>query len=189
VLSIETADAKRYQGIVALERPDFSAALENYFMNSEQLPTRLVLASDRRRVIGLLLQKMPLEENATPEQEIDAQRAWDRLQGQAAAIAPDQLLRHDDEALLRRLFPRDDVRMFPTAPVRWQCGCSRARIEQLLRMMGKAEVDATIAEEGSVKVSCEFCGAGYLFDEEDARGLFGGDGEAGGAPGDGVTLH
>ncbi len=167
-------------------------------MNSEQLPTRLFLGADRRRAVGLLLQKMPLEEGVSEEAEVAALRQWDRIQRLAMGLVPDELMRFDDEGLLRRLFPEDDVRLFAPAKVRFHCGCSRRRIEGVLRMMGRDEVDAAVREEGSLTVSCDFCGAGYIFDAQDVEDVFsvaaaaategaedGSDGGAGGAGGSG----
>jgi molecular chaperone Hsp33 len=186
VLNIETGGNQRYQGIVALERPDFAACLEDYFTNSEQLPTRLFLGADRQRAMGLLLQKMPLEEDAPEHMALASEREWDRVQQLALMVPPDEFMRHDDEALLRRLFPNDDVRLFAPSPVRFHCGCSRARIERVLRMMGRQEVDAAIEEEGTLTVSCEFCGRAYLFDAQDAAAVFeDGAGEFGAADRDG----
>jgi molecular chaperone Hsp33 len=187
VLSIETADSQRYQGIVALDRPDFATCLESYFMNSEQLPTRLFLGADRRRAVGLLLQKMPLDERVSEQQQTDAVHQWDRVQQLAMRMPPDELMLHDDESLIRRLFPQDDVRLFDPAPVRFHCGCSRTRIEDVLRMMGRDEVDDAVAEQGSLTVSCEFCGAGYAFDAEDVIDVFRDAARSGDDPG--RTLH
>src|SRR4029453_2001067 len=57
--SIDGRDPMRYQGLVALESDSLSGAFEDYFRQSEQLPTRLLLAADERQVAGLMLQKLP----------------------------------------------------------------------------------------------------------------------------------
>lgn len=185
VLSIEATDGQRYQGIIALDRPSFLACLEDYFANSEQLPTRLWLRAHRQRVVGLLLQKMPLEENASQGSEMEAGNHWNRLQGLVDVVPPDAMARHGDEQLLQHLFPRDDVRLFEPTPVQFHCPCSRERIERVLRMMGRAEVDEEINDSGSLTVSCEFCGRAYAFDGDDVADVFArGDGD-----GDPATLH
>src|SRR5206468_1453829 len=48
-----------YQGIVALEGASIAALVEHYLETSEQIPSRLVLASNADRVRGLLLQRLP----------------------------------------------------------------------------------------------------------------------------------
>ena len=45
----------RYQGVVALEADDLATAFEQYFQQSEQLPTRLLLTADAGRAAGLML--------------------------------------------------------------------------------------------------------------------------------------
>src|SRR5688500_11990087 len=49
----------RYQGLVPLEAPTLAGALEDYFRQSEQLPTRLLLVADASRAAGVMLQKLP----------------------------------------------------------------------------------------------------------------------------------
>ena len=42
-------------------------------------------------------------------------------------------------------------------------------------MIGRAEVESILAEQGLVGVTCEFCNRHYTFVAEDARALFAGD--------------
>src|SRR5690606_32419690 len=49
----------RYQSLVSLDAPDLSTAFEAYFVQSEQLPTRILLAADGDSAVGLMLQKLP----------------------------------------------------------------------------------------------------------------------------------
>ncbi|MCE2964252.1 MAG: Hsp33 family molecular chaperone HslO, partial [Alphaproteobacteria bacterium] len=76
-----TADAlgetrERYQGIVALEGNNLAEAIQHYFNQSEQLPTRVILAAKHEaanawRSAALILQKLPSGDN----QADDAQAA------------------------------------------------------------------------------------------------------------------
>src|SRR3990172_4454009 len=50
---------ERYQAIVNLEGRTVAEAFENYFARSEQLDTRLWLASDPKQAAGMLLQRLP----------------------------------------------------------------------------------------------------------------------------------
>ncbi|HRO27778.1 MAG TPA: Hsp33 family molecular chaperone HslO, partial [Luteimonas sp.] len=52
-------EPNRYQGLVPLESDSLAGAFEDYFRQSEQLPTRLLLAADDDRAAGLMLQKLP----------------------------------------------------------------------------------------------------------------------------------
>lgn len=60
VITIDNqASEERYQGIVGLAGGRINRALEEYFARSEQLQTRLWLAADHDRVVGMLLQHLP----------------------------------------------------------------------------------------------------------------------------------
>jgi molecular chaperone Hsp33 len=190
-VTIENEDApNRYQGIVPLAGGSMSECLREYFESSEQLPTRLWLRADAASASGLLLQRLPVSsrpsgvtESGTggvPEEEIED--AWRRVQLVADTVTAEELAGLDDRDLLRRLFAEDDVRMFRSAPVFFRCRCSRMRVANMLRALGREEVDSVLEEFGQVEVRCEFCSRAYRFDAVDAAALFapGGDTHAGG---------
>jgi molecular chaperone Hsp33 len=154
------------------------------------LPTRLWLRADGESASGLLLQRLPVtarpvgvtESGAGGVAEEEIEDAWRRVQLVAGTVTPDELARLEDRELLRRLFAEDDVRMFQSAPVFFRCRCSRERVANMLRALGREEVDAVLAEFGQVEVRCEFCSRAYRFDVVDATALFaaGADAHGGG---------
>ena len=182
--------ANRYQGIVPLAGATMGECLRTYFEHSEQLPTRLWLRADGESASGLLLQRLPVtarpvgvtESGAGGVAEEEIEDAWQRVQLVAGTVTPDELARLEDRELLRRLFAEDDVRMFQSAPVFFRCRCSRERVANMLRALGREEVDAVLAEFGQVEVRCEFCSRAYRFDVVDATALFaaGADAHGGG---------
>ena len=163
VLSIERGGGEPYQGIVPLSGGSIAQAIEGYFRDSEQLPTRLWLAADERQAAGLLLQRLPGD--GDPED-------WGRIGMLADTLTPAELTGLPADALLYRLFHEETVRLFESEPLAFRCGCSRARIEDMLRTLGQAEVDSIVAEQGAVEVTCEFCNRGYRLDAVDASQLF-----------------
>lgn len=169
--------ADRYQGIVQIGDADISAALEHYFAQSEQLPTRFKLACSERSASGLLLQRLP-GELTNPDD-------WERVQQLGTSITAPELLALDATSILRRLFHEDSVRLFAPQPLRFRCSCSRARIGAMLKALGRDEVDAILAEQGMVQIACEFCGREQHFDAVDVDQLFGGSLQAG----DPATRH
>jgi molecular chaperone Hsp33 len=74
--------------------------------------------------------------------------------------------------LIGKLFAEDDVRVFEPKPVAFRCRCSRARAEEVLRMLGEVETREVLAERGQVDVTCEYCGRRREFDPIDISGLF-----------------
>jgi molecular chaperone Hsp33 len=94
----------------------------------------------------------------------------------ADTVTGAELAELDDGKLLRRLFSEDDVRMFESTPVFFRCRCSRERVENMLRALGRAEVDSVVEEFGQVEVRCEFCSRAYRLDAVDCAALFAGPG-------------
>ncbi len=170
VLTASAPGGERYQGVVALEGARLATALEAYFAQSEQLPTRLWLAADGRRATGLLLQRLPGDR--------DDDDTWPRVAMLADTLRDEELLRLDAESLLYRLFHEERVRLFEAELVSFRCGCSRERIDNLLRSLGPDEVEAILAEQGAVEVTCEFCNRVYRIDSVDAAALFHEQGQA-----------
>jgi molecular chaperone Hsp33 len=156
---------ERYQAIVALEGLTVAEAFENYFARSEQLATRLWLASDPQRAAGMLLQRLP---DAEPSDD----DAWVRAVHLGSTITREELLALPVREIVHRLYHEEDIRLFSRMPVSFRCSCSRERVEAVLRMLGRDEIHSILDEQGSVSVDCEFCGSRYEFDRIDAEQLF-----------------
>jgi molecular chaperone Hsp33 len=166
------ADEKgaRYQGIVPLEGRSLAESLEAYFASSEQLPTRVLLASDAARGAGLLVQKLP-GSGGVGEEESNA--AWQGAQRGIGRVQEAELLEHPAEELLAHGFSDHDLRLFRGAPVHFECRCGEGRVAGLLRALGEEEVRDVLREQGSVTVTCEFCRRPYRFEKPDVDALFG----------------
>ena len=175
-VSVETLDlAARYQGIVPLTPGRLAECLEAYFRDSEQLPTRIWLATTPTHAAGLLLQRLPGggPEWPTGARELeDPEEAWARVEHLASTLKPEELLGLPQRDVMRRLFHEEDVRVFEPAPVFFQCRCSRERVIELLRALGEEEIRGIVAERGAVQARCEFCNRAYDFDAIDAEQLF-----------------
>jgi molecular chaperone Hsp33 len=162
-----------YQGIVSLDGESIATIIENYMMRSEQLDTRLWLAADDHVARGLLLQKLPSEGGTTEFLPTSHDEdTWDRSVMLASTLTQAELLTTDIMTLLQRLYWEETVRVFePRHPI-FQCTCSRARVGNMLRMLGQEEIDDALAELGQLSVNCEFCGQLYRFDKVDCAHLF-----------------
>lgn len=169
VISIVPESGKQtYQGIVGMEGGSIAEVLEHYMAQSEQLETRLWLASDARQAGGMLLQKMPAAPTGDPD-------AWNRATQLGATVKREELLSLPATEIIRLLYHEEDVRVFEPRPVAFRCSCSRERVTSMLRMLGHDEVRSIIEERNSVEVDCEFCGRHYSFDAVDAEQVFASD--------------
>jgi molecular chaperone Hsp33 len=159
-----------YQGIVPFEGEQVSDVLERYMARSEQVPTRIWLAADAHRAVGLLLQRLPsVGGHAAPARDEDA---WPRMQKLAETITPAELLGLEPQQVLRRLFWQERLVDFEARTCRFACSCSRERVSAMLKMLGQTEVDGILAERGTVEVRCEYCNTPYAFDRVDCARLF-----------------
>jgi molecular chaperone Hsp33 len=179
-----------YQGVVPLFRPShgdqpeplqqLSQVLEHYMLQSEQLDTRLVLAANDSVAAGLLIQRLPLAgagnltgaAGARDEDQIGLNEDYNRIALLAATLTSEELLSLEPQALLRRLFWEETLRLFPPQVPRFACNCSRLRVAGMLRGLGREEIESLIAERGEAEVGCDFCGLQNRFDPIDAAGLF-----------------
>lgn len=155
---------ERYQSLIPLEGNSLAAALEAYFMRSEQLPTRLWLAADGGAAAGLLLQRLP-REHTTDED-------WQRTSLLLDTLTAQELLHLEAEEVIYRLFHEEEPRLFEGRDIRFHCGCSQERIADMLRSLGQAEAEVILQEQGEIAVTCEFCNAGYTLDAIDVAQLF-----------------
>ena len=173
-ITLDPADKKpgqqAYQGIVALEGESVATVIENYMMRSEQLDTRLWLAADDKVARGLLLQKLPDDGGkiaATADGDI-----WNRTVTLASTLNQQELLSTDIMTLLQRLYWEETVRVFdPRHPI-FHCGCSREKVGNMLKLLGREEIDSALADLGKLDINCDFCGQDYLFDPVDCMQLF-----------------
>lgn len=189
-------DMSRYQGLVALEGGDLEAAAHEYFLRSEQIPTRVRLAvgeewrsgggekpKHRWRAGGMLLQFLPkaperarqpdLDPGDAPEgvvaDEVPVDDAWVEGQSLIGTVEDIELLDPDlsGERLLFRLFHERGVRVFAPAPLEAKCSCSREAVAAMLASF-KPDDRAEMVKDGKVVVTCEFCSSVYDFTPEEA---------------------
>ncbi len=155
-----------YQGIVPVESDAVGPAIEDYMDRSQQIPTRLLLASDDDAACGLLLQRMPDQSSADAD-------AWERVGALLATLGTGELLGTPPVTVLRRLFHEENLRVYDPRQPRFGCRCSRERVEGMLRMIGRDEAQSVLDEQGELRVDCEFCNQTYLFDAPGLDAVFG----------------
>jgi molecular chaperone Hsp33 len=167
-LASEGREPVRYQGLVALESESLAGAFEDYFRQSEQLPTRLLLAADENRAAGLMLQKLPFDSRPDDGGDDDG---WDRARVLFDTLSPGELLALPAATVLRRLFHEDGVQVLGERPLRFACSCSRERVASMLQSLGEDEARAAAAG-GEAEIRCEFCGEQYRFGLGEIATLF-----------------
>jgi molecular chaperone Hsp33 len=149
--------------MVALDSDSLAGAFEDYFRQSEQLPTRLLLVSDGDRASGLMLQKLPGDSGD--------EDGWTRVNALFDTLTVRELQDWPVGSLLHRLFHQDDARILGQRPLAFGCSCSRERVAAMLQSLGEDEAMAAAAD-GVAVIRCEFCGLQYHFDADQIAELF-----------------
>lgn len=170
-ITIEPKKGERYQGIVSITDGSLEQVIENYFMQSEQLKTRLWLSASETKAAGMLLQAMPAsasESSMTMESE-----DWDRVVHLSDTVKEEELLELEINDILHRLFHEETLRLFETSSLEFECSCSTERTANALISIGETEARSLLAEEnGLINIDCQFCLANYQFDEKAVDGIF-----------------
>ncbi|MBO9538578.1 Hsp33 family molecular chaperone HslO [Herbaspirillum sp.] len=167
-----------YQGVVPLDGDSVATVIENYMLRSEQLDTKLWLAADGQVSRGLLLQKLPSEGgiNApTAKAEGSELDTWNHFVMLGNTLRREELLSTDISTLMHRLFWEESIRVFDPAHPRFHCSCSREKVGNMLKMLGREEVADALTQTDKLGIDCDFCGQHYEFDAVDCAQLFASD--------------
>ena len=170
-INIEPEFGERYQGIVALDKPNLAGCLMQYYDLSAQIPTRIVLASSAQRSGGLLIQLLP--RNSEEEQERVDQDLWPRLTMLTETLKAEELTELDTSEILYRLYNEEDVRLPEVELLKFGCTCSKERCAHALEQIGVEAVRETLEHQNPITMDCQFCNTQYSFSAEEALGLFG----------------
>ncbi len=161
---------QRYQGIVDWTGNSLSQSIECYFQNSEQLQTRIWISVTDDHAAGLLLQMMPKLQ--TEEYSLDAERDWEHVTHLGQTITPEELVKLDNDTLLRRLYSFENIRIFDPLDIIFRCTCSAGRGENAILLLGPQEAEEELNESQVIVVKCEFCNSQYTFDRVDVAKIF-----------------
>ncbi len=167
IMTIDPTDLKdRYQGVTPIEGETLALCAEQYFAQSEQVPTRVRLAvaelhdGEGRsfRAGGMMIQNIAEDDARGPTDE-----AWTRAQMLFETLGEDELVDPQiaPETLLYRLFHEDGVRLFPPKPLRAYCRCSQARVLGMLQAFPSTDLSDMVEPDGRIHVTCEYCSRSY----------------------------
>ncbi|ALL13807.1 Hsp33 family molecular chaperone [Caulobacter henricii] len=162
-------DMDRYQGVTPIEGETLALCAEQYFLQSEQTPTRVRLAVGQAdigqgptwRAGGILIQSI-----AGDETRGETKEAWNHAQAFFETTGEDELidLALGTPTLLWRLFNEDGVRLLEEKPLRSFCRCSEDRIGAVIQSFTDAEKAEMIEPDGKIHVTCEYCSRVYALD-------------------------
>jgi molecular chaperone Hsp33 len=163
---------ERYQGIVPLEGDSLAQAAQNFFAQSEQIPSIVRLAAEKRDghwvAGGLLFQHLPEGEEGrerihTRLDHLD----WPHVAVLAGSVKPEELtdLRLPLDDLIWRLFhEEDEVRTLPAIRLTRGCRCDPDYVRSVIARFPADERDAMVGEDGLIRVDCQFCSSSFAIE-------------------------
>jgi len=169
MITITPDDGERYQGIVDLQKESLSACIENYFEQSEQLPTRVILhanSEENPQAAGILIQTLPATSDT---HEVDFQH----VAALAQTVKEEELYELSHEELLYRLYHEEQVRLFEAQAISFKCSCSKERCLSSLASISSEEILEILKETGAIDMHCEYCASDYHFEINDLQILLG----------------
>lgn len=167
IITISPKEGERYQGVVGLEGDTLAACLEDYFMRSEQLPTRLFIHTGETEgqpgAGGVLLQVLPAQDSQMDD--------FSHLATLTETLKTEELLTLPANEVLWRLYHQEEVTLYDPQPVCFKCTCSRERCADVLSTLPQHEVDEILAEDGNIDMHCDYCSSHYVFDAVDIAAI------------------
>jgi molecular chaperone Hsp33 len=167
-LAVTLEDVKNggvYQSLVPLEGETLEQIFTHYLSQSEQLPAYLRLHADGDALAGLLLEKLPKADERDPD-------GWNRVVHFAETLTLDETRDAQPYDLLTRVFPEELLRVFRLYGVEYHCPYDENKVKDMLRGLGRAEVESILAEQGEVVIRNEMCNHEYRFDADAISRLF-----------------
>lgn len=162
-----------FVGTCALVSGEIAEDFSAYFLQSEQLPTAVALGvkigTDGRCIAagGLMMQPLPGADGAI----------FDFVEREAAKYANlSSLLEERGAAGILSAYC--DPKGCTAREISFRCHCSRERVADVIRSLGKKEARSIVQDEGRVSVYCHYCNTTYDFDGEEVEALFADPGEA-----------
>ena len=163
----QSDEMERYQGVTPLDGETLSDCAETYFLQSEQIPTRIVLAIAEAYVGGetpywragaALLQRM-----ADDDARGGGEAAWEEALAKLETTGADELTDPGLTAdrLLFRLFHEQGVRLAAPQDLDERCTCNVERLAAILSRFSAEELSDMREPDGGIKARCEFCGRSY----------------------------
>ena len=160
---------ERYQGIVPLEGESLAHAAESFFAQSEQIPSIVRLAAEKREggwsAGGLLFQHLPEGEEGRDRLHTRLDHPdWPHVAILAGSVKADELtdpaLPLDD--LTWRLFHEEaEVRTLEPLPLAKGCRCDSDYVRSVIARFPAEEREAMVGDDGMIRVDCAFCSQSF----------------------------
>ena len=160
---------ERYQGIVPLEGKTLADAAQRYFTQSEQIPSLVRLAAEKRTdhwsAGGLLLQHLPEGEEGRDRLHTRLDHPdWPHVAILGGSVKPEELTDPElplDDLVWRLFHEEDELRTLPAIKLSRGCRCDPAYVRSVIARFPADEREAMIGDDGVIRVDCAFCSSSF----------------------------
>lgn len=167
----QPAANERYQGIVPLEGRNLADAAQSYFAQSEQIPSLVRLAVEKRdghwHLGGLLLQHLPEGEEGRERLHTRLDHPdWPHVAALGGSVKAAELTDPElalDELVWRLFHEEDEVRTLPAIALARGCRCDPDYVRSVIARFPADEREAMVGDDGLIKVDCAFCSSSFAF--------------------------
>jgi molecular chaperone Hsp33 len=165
----QPAADERYQGIVPLEGKNLGEAAQSYFAQSEQIPSLVRLAAEKRGdhwfAGGLLLQHLPEGEEGRERLHTRLDHPdWPHVAILGGSVKASELTDPGlplDEIIWRLFHEEDEVRTLAAIPLTRGCRCDPEYVRSVIARFPAEEREAMIGDDGFIRVDCAFCSSSF----------------------------
>lgn len=160
-----------YVGSVPIETGEIGEDFARYLMNSEQIPSAVMLAVSLQRDApfvkcagGVMIQMLP---SANPNIAVMIE---DTIL-HAPPVRDSLLDGATPEDLLRNALGIIDYEILGEKTVRFECNCSIERARQLIAALGPDEIRSMLREDEKATMTCGFCRTVYVLEALDLQAM------------------
>lgn len=154
-----------YQSYVERQGASLIKSFETFFNQSEQLPTKLWLASDEDSLAGIMIQKLPETEQSDAD-------GWDRISHLSSTLSDEELCTLEVHELLHRLFHEETIELFEQKPIEYHCPKDLTKIENMIKGLGEEEARRILAEQGEIVINNDLCNFHVRLTQTDIDRIF-----------------
>jgi molecular chaperone Hsp33 len=160
---------ERYQGIVPLEGRNLAEAAQSYFAQSEQIPSLVRLAAEKRgdhwQAGGLLLQHLPEGEEGRERLHTRLDHPdWPHVAILGGSVKPEELTDPTvplDDLLWRLFHEEDELRTLAAIALSRGCRCDPDYVRSVIARFPAEEREAMVGDDGVIRVDCAFCSSSF----------------------------
>jgi molecular chaperone Hsp33 len=161
---------ERYQGIVPLDGESIAEAAEQYFSQSEQIPSLVRIGVSHEKGVGAIGGGILIQHLADGEEGRDRIHTrldhpeWDHVRILGSTVKAEELVDQDlplDQLIWRLFNEESEVRTTPLVNLSKGCRCDIDHIRDVIMRFPEGERAEMADDKGQVGVDCAFCSKNF----------------------------